>query len=626
MLSAREFRKLLFYLFTVPALAYLTFAYAQDRQQSAWATWLEEQSPRLSPEERELSIICADRETNLVSARACTLHTWLTRFRMLALATALLAAAVLVAVPYVGRRCRRKPELLLKVFRGGAHLMTGATIFFLVAQAALLGAMLWLVAALFSGAFEFLVGLALLTSFAAAVALYRVGRMLATFNSEFSFEGGRGGALTRECAPELWKLVTATAQAVGIAPPGKIVGCADVNFYASSCRTVINGRTETGHILFVSVPLCHVFTVGEYHAIVAHEMAHFRAQDAEFSLKFYAPYRKGMDTLTTMSASANSSGVGGYVLLPAMYLLWHYLQSFTEAEADWSRVRELAADAVAASVTSRRDVALALVKVSGHDEAWEAAYTELLGSEHDVGAPARTISELFQESAERTLREENRSERIKRLQGERLRHPTDSHPPLGARLAALGFTVAEMYDVGSDLRPEQPASVLIPGARELEIALMPAFAPKSEAIRSTFGHRQAGFAAIEFRSVFRNRSFLVFVASEGLYGMKFSDSVRTPDLRYFEEPAKVFEDPWFVPGNPEFHEAMKESRNNFFLPANEIAAVEFDATPRWGMGAIPHVGKLRVRLTSGRARELVVLGEVDGDGVRRVILERIGRA
>ena len=624
MYSAREFRQLLFYLFTVPVLAYLTFAYAQDRQQSAWAAWLEEQSPRPGTEARDLSAICADRQANLVPERACTVHTWLARFRVLALVTALLAAFVLVAVPYAGRRCRRRPELLLKVFRRGSRLMTAATVFFLVAQAALVGAMLWLVAALLSGAFEFLVGLALLTSVAAAVALYRVARMLAAVNSEFSFDGGKGELLTRERAPELWQLVTATAKAVGIEPPDKIVGCGDINFYASSCRTVINGKTETGHILFVSVPLSHVMTVAEYHAIIAHEMAHFRAQDAEFSLKFYAPYRKGMDTLTTMTASANSSAAGGYVLLPAMHLLWHYLQSFAEAEADWSRVRELAADAVAAGVSSRRDVALALVKVSGHDEGWDAAYAELLRT--DGEGVIRTISELFQEAAERTLGKENRSERIKRLQDERLQHPTDSHPPLGARLAALGFTVEELHDAGSDLRPGQPASVLLPGVRELEISLMPAFALKSEAIQSIFRHRQAGFAAIEFRSFFRNRSFLVFVAKEGLYGMKFSDSLRTSDLHYYEEPSKSFDDPWFTPGNPEFHEAMKESRNNFFLPANEIVAAEFDATPRWGMGAIPHVGQLRIRLTSGRTRELVLLGGPNGDGIRRVIMERMGRA
>ena len=105
----------------------------------------------------------------------------------------------------------------------------------------------------------------------------------------------------------LWNLVIATAEAMGTDPPDEIMGCTEANFYASIGKMAGGRRSR---ILYVSIPLSNVLTVPEYHAIIAHEMAHFRAQDAEFSLKFYAPYRKGMDTLTTMSASASSSRSG----------------------------------------------------------------------------------------------------------------------------------------------------------------------------------------------------------------------------------------------------------------------------------------------------------------------------
>jgi len=432
--------------------------------------------------------------------------------------------------------------------------------------------------------------------------------------------------LSREQAPDLWNLVIATAEAVGTEPPDNIVGSGDANFYASEGKVVFGGRAATGRILFVSIPLCQVMTVAEYHSVIAHEMAHFHAQDAEFSRGFYAPYRKDAETLETMIASAHSSGAGGYVLLPSIWLLSFYLQSFHEAEADLSRERELAADALAARVTSGRDIALGLLKITAHEPAWDAAYAELLESESDDRDRLPTPSELFQKAAEQQFHTADRTEQIKRLEDERLEHPTDSHPPLRVSLAALGFTVEELYDSAPDIRPAEPASVLIPNARALELALLPAFAPKSETIRSIFRHRQAGFAAIEYYALVLNRSFLVFASKEGLYGLKFSGPVSAHSLRYYEGPAEVLDDPWFTPGNPVFHEAMKESRDNFFLPGNEITDVEFDPTPKWGMGAIPHAGKVRVRLAEGRTREFVVLGEADGDGIRRVILERIGRA
>jgi Zn-dependent protease with chaperone function len=629
MLATREGRRLLAYLFAIPVLAYLALSLIQDHRRSVWTGMVGKALPWLSYEEvfqRGLPILCAGRDAYKAPEGACAAEEWLSGLRLLAVVTVAVAIAFLVAVRCAGRRCRRKPELLIRVFRRGSHIMTGATLFFLAAQALLLGAMLCFLAADLSGSFEFLVSLAFLTSLAALAALYRILRLLITFNEEFAFETGDGRVLSREQAPDLWNLAIATAKAIGTEPPDNIVGCPEANFYASEGRVFIGGQPATGRILIVSIPLCHVMTVPEYHSIIAHEMAHFHTRDAELSRRFYAPYRKGAETLETMIASARSSGPGGHVLLPAISLLSFYLQSFQEAEADLSRERELAADALAASVTSRRDTALGLLKATSHDHAWDAAYAELLESESADRESLLTPSELFQKAAEHQFQGEDRTERIKQLEEERLEHLTDSHPPLHARLAALGFTVEELYDFTPNIRPAEPASVLIPNARELERALLPAYAPKSETIRSIFRHRQTGFAAIEYYALILNRSFLVFASKEGLYGLKFCSSISAHDPRYYERPSQTLDDPWFTPGNPAFHDAMKESRDNFFLPGNEIADVEFDPTPRWGMGAIPHAGKLRVRLVGGRTREFVVLGEADGDGIRRVILERIGCA
>jgi len=68
--------------------------------------------------------------------------------------------------------------------------------------------------------------------------------------------------------------------------------------------------------------------------------------------------------------------------------------------------------------------------------------------------------------------------------------------------------------------------------------------------------------------------------------------------------------------------AAIQSQASFFIPQSEIADVEFDSSPKWDMGRISHAGKLKIRLRSGKEREFILLGEADGDGIRRFILGR----
>jgi hypothetical protein len=112
------------------------------------------------------------------------------------------------------------------------------------------------------------------------------------------------------------------------------------------------------------------------------------------------------------------------------------------------------------------------------------------------------------------------------------------------------------------------------------------------------------------------------VSKEGLYGIKFCGTVVNSNAgRYFDPILELLDDPWFTPGTEAFQKTMKESRANFFIPSREIADVQFDSSPKWGMGGIPHAGKLNIRLSSGKSRKFILLGDAYGDGIRRVILE-----
>jgi hypothetical protein len=103
--------------------------------------------------------------------------------------------------------------------------------------------------------------------------------------------------------------------------------------------------------------------------------------------------------------------------------------------------------------------------------------------------------------------------------------------------------------------------------------------------------------------------------------MKFRGLVVSNEGTYFQLALDLLDDPWFTPGTKAFQKVMKESRANFFIPRVDIVDVQFDSSPKWGMGQIPHAGKLKMRLRSGKCRNFVLLGDAYGDGIRRAILE-----
>jgi Zn-dependent protease with chaperone function len=617
----RKYGRLLLYTCGVPAIAWCILSLVQIHQNSTWMAAVKKDFPQATEQDlaaRSLAALCRAPESRNAMGAICSTYDHVASLRLLAVTTIVGTILLLLGVHWIGQRCRRDRQLLLKRFRVGSHLMTAATLILVLSQALLLST------ALFFGPVEFLsripTGLILLTGLGALLAVYKVVRLIFAFGKEFSVDVD-GRFVSVDQAPELWKFVEATAAAVGTDPPRNIVVGTDATFFVTEAKVATNGGAATGRTLYVSIPLCQILTKTEFRSIVGHEMAHFYGRDTDFSRKFYPAFRNGANTLDAVVGTARSVGGGGYALLPAISLLSFYLESFSEAEAEISREREIAADVIGARVTTKRDFALAITKIIQHDSAWEKVYSELLDNSTNEKRELPLPSESFVRVAEQQFRTANRAEQIKQLESEQLAHPTDSHPPLGARLKALGLSVDEVFDAAGDIRPTDASSTLIPNSEALERELFPQFAPKSQEAQTIFCRRQAGFAAMEYYGLILNRSFLVYVCSEGLYGMKFRGLVTSNETRYFDPALDLLDDPWFMPGTDAFQKAMKESRASFFIRRAEIADVEFDSSPKWGMGRIPHAGKLKIRLRSGKRREFILLGEAYGDGIQRFILE-----
>jgi hypothetical protein len=129
----------------------------------------------------------------------------------------------------------------------------------------------------------------------------------------------------------------------------------------------------------------------------------------------------------------------------------------------------------------------------------------------------------------------------------------------------------------------------------------------------------SGFLAMEYYALILNRSFAIFVFPEGLYGCKFRGPVSASDPSYFQRYTGMLHDPWLVQSPNRLQELVKK-RGNFFIPRSNILTADFVNKQKWGMGGIPHSGRIFLRLANGTSRELILLGSVEGEMIRRTIL------
>lgn len=132
-----------------------------------------------------------------------------------------------------------------------------------------------------------------------------------------------------------------------------------------------------------------------------------------------------------------------------------------------------------------------------------------------------------------------------------------------------------------------------------------------------------GFVAMEFFWGILNRTFLVLVASDGLYGWKVTGPVTNSNRRYFEPFQEMAADTEFMRDLPAIRK-LAALPGGFIYPPSQIASITSDDRSQWGMGGIPHSGHVHVRLASGTTRKLILLGEVIPENVRDRMIASLG--
>jgi tetratricopeptide (TPR) repeat protein len=131
------------------------------------------------------------------------------------------------------------------------------------------------------------------------------------------------------------------------------------------------------------------------------------------------------------------------------------------------------------------------------------------------------------------------------------------------------------------------------------------------------------FAAMEYFALVLNRTYKIFATERLLCGAKVrgvvSNNLRSPGLR--DQRA------WVRTGAANIYDRMdvaspaflKMNAANFQIAWSEITQLEYLPGKKWGMGGLPHSGRLLIHMTNGKKRELVLLGDQNGEDIRRAL-------
>jgi len=128
----------------------------------------------------------------------------------------------------------------------------------------------------------------------------------------------------------------------------------------------------------------------------------------------------------------------------------------------------------------------------------------------------------------------------------------------------------------------------------------------------------SGFVAMEYHALILNRTFLVFIAPEGLYGWKVQGPVTANKPMYFKEYAERLEGPVLMRDLDAIRK-LSDLKGGFFIPRSDIVSVNLIHGTKWGMSAIPHSGRIKILLVSGATREFILLGSVSPESIQQHI-------
>ncbi|HEY0092833.1 MAG TPA: M48 family metallopeptidase, partial [Archangium sp.] len=230
-------------------------------------------------------------------------------------------------------------------------------------------------------------------------------------------------------APELWAHVRQLCEKLETPPPDHILAGIDANFFVTESEVRAGERTLTGRTLYVSLSLLRLLERSEADAVLSHELGHLLGGDTGHSKRLAPMLAHFGHYLQALRE--------GVLTLPIFHFMLAYRGLFELSLGRSRRASELAADCLAAAMTSGRDIARSLVKVGAYASFRDRVEADLFArsEQQQSVAIAQRVALGFADYAS--------SEAVHGdLHGAVTPHPFDSHPPLAARLENVGETLA----------------------------------------------------------------------------------------------------------------------------------------------------------------------------------------
>jgi Zn-dependent protease with chaperone function len=452
----------------IPLIAFLASAGIQWKLDSTLREAMLKEFPDRAAVIADISVgtVCEnlDLSRNRAFEEVCATNSNLELMKSGALLGAVIAIVLLGAIKLAGKLARKRRRLLLLFFAPGLHL-TMLIVSGLMILYAVLG-----IAAIYYGESVLFgrihVGIMLGLGLGAILGVFAVIR--AQFSAvRRASTTALGKKLDREHYSSLWSFIDKLADGMGAQRPESIVAGLDPNFYVTEADVAcLDGKLQ-GRTMYISLPLCRIFSVDELKAVLGHELGHYKGFDTRFSQRFYPIYRGASQAVVHLGSAASEKGsAGDAILLPAFVTLSYFLDSFSKAESEISRERELTADREAAVVAGNRSIASALVKIHAFSPIWPVIRNHM----KDIIAQGKMLTNASAVFVS-VVSQAASGDALTGVSEEGPSHPTDTHPPLSVRLKNVCVGIEEVLPDAAVTAPEPSAIALIDNADAVEAEL-----------------------------------------------------------------------------------------------------------------------------------------------------------
>lgn len=136
-------------------------------------------------------------------------------------------------------------------------------------------------------------------------------------------------------------------------------------------------------------------------------------------------------------------------------------------------------------------------------------------------------------------------------------------------------------------------------------------------------NQEWSFVAMEYYALILNRTYLITVKNGALNGIVCRGLTSLDAGDPISRALSVKGDMNDISSYIDPSRLNQSNSANFRIPRSEITSVIHDPKKKWGMGPIPHDGKVYVE-AAGKKREFIILGKQSGKEIAERLRAEVG--